>query len=139
MEIDDYYNLKGKLVYRTESGDNKYILITNESKIDNSDKYYSIAVPTMETMRKMESMYKYVEKNEQWIVLGIDGNSSSIVNGNWDEITPQQWGPALKEISDVYCLIHLHTSNYEKCEMGSIHPSDKDMNGDNFFNLKFNK
>jgi len=133
-EIDDYYNLKGDLVYKTESGDNKYLILTDESKIDNPNSYLSVAVPSMKTLSKMESMYDNVEKNEQGIVLGTDGNSSSIVNGNWDEITPQQWEPALKEIKNVDCLIHLHTADYENCKIGSANPSDKDLNENNFFN-----
>ena len=132
--IDDYYNLKGKLVYKTESGDNKYLLLTDESKIDNPNNYPSVAVPSMMTLKKMESMYSYAEKNEQGIVLGTDGNSSSIINGNWDEITPQQWEPALKEIDNVDCLIHLHTADYDNCKIGSANPSDKDLNENNFFN-----
>ena len=132
--IDDYYNLKGNLVYKTESGDNKHLILTDESKIDNPDNYLSVAVPSMKTLSKMESIYDNVEKNEQGIVLGTDGNSSSIVNGNWDEITPQQWEPALKEIKNVDCLIHLHTADYENCKIGSADPSDKDLNEKNFFN-----
>jgi len=137
MEIDDYYNLNGELIKHTSEGNNKYLVLTkgNDVIVDKT-----LAVPSKNTIAKMEGIFNSRSSVEKGIAVETSGNSSKIITGTENRISSEQWAPALKEIvdqgGDVDYLVHLHPLRLSEQKVGSPDPSETDRAESNFFNSK---
>ena len=126
--ITDYYNLKGKLIRSVNDGKSeKYFVIETISKGK-----MLLEVPSNSVLNKMDQSYDLTENTglEHGFRIGEKGGSSIIVSGTQDEITSEQWKPAIDDLREtvgenVAYDVHTHPMDVN----GSTNePSDTDIN-----------
>ena len=124
--VTDYYNLRGKRLQSINDGktDKFFVLeTTSQGKM-------LLAVPSNTILEKMDQSYKMTEDTglEHGFRTGEKGGTSIIVSGGPDEITDEQWKPAIDDLREnvgenVAYDVHTHPIDIK----GSTNqPSDTD-------------
>ena len=125
--ITDYYNLRGKLKKSVNDGktDKYFVLktVSNETML--------LKVPSNSVLNKMDQAYKKTEKTglEHGFRVGEQGGSSIIISGSPDEITYEQWKPAIDDLREnVGENVSYDAHTHPKKESGSTNiPSEEDL------------
>ena len=84
MEIDDYYNLNEELIKHTSEGNNKYLVLTKGYDVID-DK--TLAVPSKNTIAKMEGIFNSRSSVEKGIAVETSGADDQMLVYAWFQAT----------------------------------------------------